>query len=452
MAEVTGRDRAGGPPRPPAPAGPARRLEAIDVLRLILSDEDLLPSGRAQMVSLHAAMRKLGPDWSRFSSKVVDLAERTLRQRIEPGDVFFPVDETLFLVIFDRLEGEAAARRIDELVDEVLRRLFGEQVAGDAAIRRLVVTRALTGAEGTRRRRGGPPPAQEVEKSVADDVDYDRYFPEPKVDTSRHDTGVLPVSMKWRFAPLWDAEYRILTTFVCRPLDGRGPEGERVDVPWLYGQAEDPRIGHVDAQILARAAQALAAMQAGGGSHIIACPVHFFTLQSRARRQAYLRQFRHLPEQRDRFLVMELHHVPAGVPFGRLQQLAADLRPYCRNLALRVEPTEGGRPQIRAAMRMYREAGFDFAGMDLAGIRDEMLQRRVMDRFAAAAAAAQLKAYVLGLTSTSQTLAAMASGFGLIQSEAIAAPVEAPTAMYRFPVDRLFRGVAAGGSADESAG
>ena len=149
---------------------------------------------------------------------------------------------------------------------------------------------------------------------------------------------------------------------------------------------------------------------------------------------------------------MELHHVPAGVPFGRLQQLAADLRPYCRNLALRVEPTEGGRPQIRAAMRMYREAGFDFAGMDLAGIRDEMLQRRVMDRFAAAAAAAQLKAYVLGLTSTSQTLAAMASGFGLIQSEAIAAPVEAPTAMYRFPVDRLFRGVAAGGSADESAG
>ena len=75
MAEVTGRDRAGGPPRPPAPAGPARRLEAIDVLRLILSDEDLLPSGRAQMVSLHAAMRKLGPDWSRFSSKVVDLAD-----------------------------------------------------------------------------------------------------------------------------------------------------------------------------------------------------------------------------------------------------------------------------------------------------------------------------------------------------------------------------------------
>lgn len=441
---------------PLADAGPVEigREALVEAVREVLADRETVRAGRIQVLSMEAVKKRLGHAWPRFAGRVQEAARHAIQRELEPGDRFLSLGDGSYVLLFGKLDGEEARFRALSIVQRVLTRLFGEEAAADPRFRELVGARVAAldldrlaveradagGAWLDDRFDAAEPPAPPAAEPAPDpaEPDYDRYFRWAE----GFDTTLLPEELSFRFRPIWDARREALTTYACEIESARTRSGKAIDHRWIYAQEEDARIGHLDAQMLARVGQVLHGISAGRRPILLSLSLHYYTVDARQRRQAYLRQFRHLPEEHGRYLVLTLHGLPEGIPAARAQQLVAELRPHARQVVLRLNATACSDARLRpAGLRLFREAGFDAIGFDAAGLhRDEATLRRLLHGFAAAAAQAELLSFVMGLRSRPMTQEALAAGFSYINSEAIAGPVAEPSFMYRYTAADLAAG------------
>lgn len=445
---MTGNEAAG----PEVPQLEARKEAFAAAIRDLLQDREVVRAGRVQVLTIDSIRERIGEDWPRFAAKVRDSAQAIIKRHLTPEDTFIEVDDCCFILVFAHLDGERARFRAAALLQQVLARLFGDEAAADPRFRDLIgahtvdidIDREALGSVGSVfawlkdrfDKAAAPIPAKPEPSPAVEDADFDRYF-----DWAReHDRKEMPTSLTFRFRPMWDVARHAMTTYACEFAAARGAGGKPVDLRWIQAQADDPRIGHLDARMLSRVARTLHEMAEGPHRFMVCCGLHYFTLESRQRRQAYLRQFRHLPEDHRRYLAMELHHLPEGIPASRAQQLVADLRPHARRVVLRLDLAGTMEARLRPeGMHIFREAGFDSVGLDVGPLqRDEVVLLKALDVFAAAAERAGLGSYVVGLRTRSQTLAAIAAGFTFIQSDIIRPAVDRPSHMFRYAVDDLF--------------
>ncbi|MFC3228114.1 hypothetical protein ACFOGJ_12785 [Marinibaculum pumilum] len=424
--------------------------ELHETLKSLLETRDLVRLGRLQILSVEKIKDRLGDDWPRFSATVHRVAEAAIKRALGPKDVHLEVGGCGYILVFAELDGERAQLRMMSLMRQILTQLFGE-AADDPDFADLVGAHA-SAIEVSKdvldrdpelldfgQAHGGnalpPIPPGAVAEPGADE-NYDRHFSWAGSGTQQ----LQPERLEWQFAPLWDVPHRALTTYLCDIVSIADRENQPIDVDWLLSQRDDPRIGHLDAQMLSRTAQELKEIAIAKHKVLIACRVHYYTLDSKTRRQAYLRQFRHLPENHQRFLILELCGLPPGTPPSRAHQLVSELRPHARMVVLRLNMAEASLARLRPhSLNQYKEAGFDAVALDAAPLRrDERQLVKLLDAFAAAAATASLRACVLGLTARSATMAAIVAGCDYIQSDAIMSPVAKPSYMLRYDLPDLF--------------
>jgi len=437
---------------PGLPLMEARKEAFVDAIRDLLLDQEMVRAGRVQVLTIDSIRERLGEDWPKFSAKVRDSAQAIIKRHLVAEDTFIEIDDCCFILVFAHLDGERARFRAAALLQQVLARLFGDEAAADPKFRGLIgahtvdidIDREALGSVGSvfawMKERfdaaSGAIPLHPEASATVQDADFDRYFDWAK----GADQQEMPTRLTWRFCPMWDVPKHAVTTYTCEIARARGGSGREIDVRWIQAQAQDPRIGHLDALMLARVARELHDIAKGGHRFLACCGIHYYTLETKQRRQAYLRQFQHLPEDHQRYLALELHHLPSGIPLSRAQHLVADLRPHARRVVLRLDLAGTVETRLRPdSMNLFREAGFDAVGFDASVLhRDEAMLLRTFDAFAGAAERAGMRTYVMGLRSRSETLAAIAAGFQFIQSDVIRPAEERPSHMYHYQVDDLF--------------
>src|SRR5262249_23156465 len=133
-----------------------------------------------------------------------------------------------------------------------------------------------------------------------------------------------------------------------------------------------------------------------------------------------------------KLLVIELIDIPAEITRFRLREPIAWLRTRARALIAR----PGFVPRD---FELFKEAGF--LGVSV-GVRDyDWAEKRLLqgfELFVGLAEKHQLQSFVHGIDTTSLAVAAMASGFTYIEGTAVAAPIDHPSHITPFEIDKLF--------------
>lgn len=126
------------------------------------------------------------------------------------------------------------------------------------------------------------------------------------------------------FRPIWNVEKKYLCGYIARVTNAGA----------VLACVEASARGPVqDIGLLAKAADALADLQARGEKSVVVVPVSFETLNLYPWRGHYLSLLRRIPEGVRSFIVLQLGNIPRGAPKQRLQTLQGDVRDLCRALA-----------------------------------------------------------------------------------------------------------------------
>jgi hypothetical protein len=100
-------------------------------------DAQIVSASKIQMLGLAAIKERLGAKWGRMSSLVHRYFEAAIEREMQPGDTFFHAGELTYLVLFRDATIAEAQLKCAAVIDDICRRLFGEE--GEAiSVRNLV--------------------------------------------------------------------------------------------------------------------------------------------------------------------------------------------------------------------------------------------------------------------------------------------------------------------------
>jgi len=412
----------------------------VDRLRRLLGERRTILSGNIHLIGLSRIRTQLGDDWPRLSGRAHEVAEKAIQQHCGREDIHTRHDDLSYLVIFARLTPEQAQLRCHEISEEIGRKLLGENFAAAAAevstgvfeADGSLVLSAIDKQELIRRLlgEGAAPPAPEPapEPAAAEPALPDFSF-------ARMNKAKALASMKILYRPIWHLRHKAITAYFATAgadsLFGKRLWDDQLRAE--YAGILDP--SEFDIYVMQRALRDLASTVAEGRRILLGWPVHFETIAARVSRQAYLGLCRDVPDQIRQLLFLEIDGLPPGTPASRLVDITTTLKPFCRQIIVRVPPGYQGLAQLGGA-------GISLVGISASALPDGDTRRiRAITEFAAAAHKVALRPYVHGLSSRPQVLTAIAAGYEFVNGLAVEQARDLPGEVTRFNLDDLYRDV-----------
>jgi hypothetical protein len=420
----------GTPSRRPSDAGRHAALNGnggepagLDELRKILESGQANGPMQVGRLSLKAVRTRLGAAWPHYQQTVHDVTRRAITRHVGGGAAFVPLDADQYFLVLPAGSGVLdLAARMKLAAAEISRLLFGDEGSADL----LDVTTSTIAGTGS----GDPDPAQPAPPSAA----------EPGAAAAKAEARANPwatdgdplAQVGAVYRPMWDARRQVIRTYICVPAM-RQASGRL-----LVGESGIPRMGEaeivqrLDEMIAYKVLTDLRSLMLEEKWLMLGVPVHFETLGTWARRQAYFKPFEALPQAARAMLLFELIGAPDGVPQGRLLELSSSLRRLGRGVFLRA-------PLVCTTFRSPAETGLIGIGSDLSeAAGSEGTIMRAMDHFNEAAQKVGFRTYVHGARSTSLAIAAVASGYNFIDGDAVSTVMGAPDRSKQFELVDLF--------------
>jgi hypothetical protein len=357
------------------------------LIRLMLSGGDL---GRVALLRFEGLRHGLGDKWPQAEPAFRRIVRAEAAARLGGGGSLVPFDDvSLLLILGGQFAGtaRAAALAMGDAVSAGMRGLTAEapfevwDVAG-------VAEDGLSCRDDT-----APPAAVPLAPLVLGDAEF-------------------------VFHPVWDVRRGSVFAYRCQPSWSIGGAAG-ADEEDMASQFRNPaRLAALDLETLHKGLEKLEeALDRDSMANVI-LPLHFDTLtspESWSRYAGGMAEAGPLPLDR---VHLEIVHVPARLDGGRLADALRPAMVFRRGVSMRVGFDF-------AAFGEAAKAGLHSVGIDLThDRRDESAQIADMERFVAEAAAHAIRTHVLGLRTTSLSVAAVCAGFDLVESQIIGASLE----------------------------
>ena len=305
----------------------ASMLEAMG--RSSLSDD-----GQALMVSVEAIKTALGPRWAPRRNQVYEVVQRHFRKYLSPTDVWQPASETYFLVVTPNTPPMVAQALCYRALKEVLTFFLGEVNPLHLEVSR------VTGISNDRIEMQ-PCTVAQLEKADLDAV---------ATQTSAAAPSSLSSLTSW---PLTTADGQNLrVSFAVEPvLDLRAwlMAGHRIesrimdlqtgfDLTGIERRLLLPRdFEKIDLAALERGMSRLRGAEMPENANLI-IQLSFASLSNSRARSALLKQARDMQAALRQAAICELVDFEAGLPVGRLVEVASLVRGFFRGVFVQVEP------------------------------------------------------------------------------------------------------------------
>jgi hypothetical protein len=423
-----------------ATATPALPVEVTGSLKSRLAaavrGRSVIAAGSFHLVGLAEIRERLGDDWARVRDKVHLQAQRIIDRHISPRDVYFPGGPDDYVLVFAEM-GKAAAQLVcAKITQEVQRTLLGDSETQEIGVRTVVsetdgslrmekaklsdLVVAASAAAQAAAEPAGSAAAPAATKSAP------AWLEMPAAQAAPNQAAASPLASYGEivYRPIWDVQREVLTTYLSR----RAPvAGTRLSAPSSEARAQ------LDSEALRAGIEVLTDLYQNKFRLRLSFPMSFEAVSSAPRFRAYIELCRAIPEHLRKLVAFELVDLPTGVPYGRLAELAAALRPYCGLIIATVD-------WWRTDLSQYANTGIRMVNAVAAPGSEEKRILADMDRFARSAEKAGLLTAVEGVTTSSLALAAKGAGIGFISGDRIGGCVEVPEHMLRFTWSELYFG------------
>lgn len=396
--------------------------------------------GQVQLVSVAAIRETVGDRWARHQPLVEDFVTRAFARNASEDDLVVRVNDTDFLLIQPSRSPMGALSRSSVLLRETLTFFLGAAEAENIHIS--VVDRI--GDEGLEATRVTGDQLEAAARERTGDLtpSRDGSAPWERFDVARPTRKTVAIKrpgqgeMQAMFYldPVWHVAREAVVSFVVRTVAvQRSPDGE---------------IEPVDRRTLtAGAASALTIERLlfvdellGGGDRpgppmVVHAPISLNALSYSGTRTAVLGELRRLVEgdRRDR-LIIELMHVPEGLPESRLSEAVAQVRPYARGVLARAASlsTDVGAWLRCGAIGVIHE-------VESAGAGSEKALLAALPGAVDRARQAGLSASLYGVQSGSVALSAWSAGVSHLSGDHITGRLGPDPVAQRFSVLDLYR-------------
>jgi hypothetical protein len=419
-----------------APASPQSTDKTVQAAAL---RPETVSAGKLQVVSLAAIKDRLGDRWERASERIRSRLEDALRQRMGPGDVFLPLDDTSFVAVFANRSKEEAQLECYAAAREVLAKLFGADMA-DVQVRtvvgqvdgamvtedvdlRHIVDEALE-REGDVIMVEGSSPDTLAEAIEARDVATAKET--ASRSATRAPVHVLPPAVLG-FHPVWSYAKSAVLAYLC--------DADVLPVVDELASFEtDQQIAKLDGEILDLVERELADAVKEKRRLMIYCPVHFATLAHWRSGPTYFRRVHALGPAAEQLVVWIVRGVSRGAPHSRLVECLPRLAGHGRATFCEVDPED---PHLKRFANLgVRALGFRWNDrIDADGVR-------VAETFTYRARAAGFSTFATALDTPASVVIALAAGVAELQGGAVRPRMAHADKAFRLSLLDLYRDVA----------
>jgi hypothetical protein len=411
-----------------------------DMLRHSGADE-AARRGQVQLVSVAAIRETVGDRWARHQPLVEDFVTRAFTRNAIEDDLIVRVNDTDFLLVQPSRTSMGALSRSSVLLRETLTFFLGAAEAENIHIS--VVDRiGDDGLEATR------VTGDQLETAAAEregDLTHSRdgsapwerfgVARPPRKMAAIKRPGQGDIQAMFYLDPVWHVAREAVVSFVVRTVavqHSSGGDVEPVDVAGLTPGAA----AALDIQRLIFIGELMGDGDRPGPAIVIHAPISMNALSYSGARTAVLGELRRLVtgDRRDR-LIVELLHVPEGLPESRLSEAIAQVRPYARAVLVRA-------PSFSAEVGVWSRCGaigviHEVELPDLPSSEKAMLA--ALPGAIERARQAGLLAGLYGVQSGSVALAAWSAGFSHLSGDHITGRVGSDPVAQRFSVMDLYR-------------
>jgi hypothetical protein len=410
-----------------------------DMLRHSGADE-AARRGQVQLVSVAAIREAVGDRWARHQPLVEDFVTRAFARNATEDDLIVRVNDTDFLLIQPSRTSMGALSRSSVLLRETLTFFLGAAEAENIHIS--VVDRiGDDGLEATRVTGDQlETAAAEREGDLAHSRDgsapWERFgvARPPRKMAAIKRPGEGDIQAMFYLDPVWHVAREAVVSFVVRTVavqHSAAGDVEPVDVAGLTTGAA----AALNIQRLIFIDELLGGDRSGPAVAVHA-PISLNALSYSGSRTAVLSELRRLVhgDRRER-LIIELIHVPEGLPEGRFSEAIAQVRPYARAVVARA-------PSLTTDVSVWSRCGA--AGViheaQAGGLAvSEKAMLAALPGAVERARQAGLLAGLYGVQSGSVALAAWSAGFSHLSGDHITGRVGSDPVAQRFTVMDLYR-------------
>ncbi|WP_135079577.1 hypothetical protein [Terasakiella sp. SH-1] len=366
------------------------------------NDRSATSKGRVFVLELAPVAEHVGERWDRLREQIYATTEDVIKHRLHDDDVYCRWDEKKYLIAFGMLDQARARIKINLIAQEITQRLLGSPDPKKA----ITVTMASADENGRFFWQQGADPSQLI---VEDDEEAAPIRASQDVRTH----ALVKEDVDFIFRPLWFVKNKIISSYFCIPVRPQGPGRFLSSYNVLDDHLDPAALEALDLMTMKRIHREALKLEKMKNPALLTVPVHFESLASTGRRSILLEQCkRNLAPHQGR-IVIELTHLPDGIPQSRLQDLIQALKPFSRAVMARFDS-------------MHRDfSGFKHIGLHAVGVdlyddrRSELNIMNDMEQFAASAAKFGLHTYMHGVRSISLTTAAICAGIDYVDGYAI---------------------------------
>lgn len=282
--------------------------------------------GRTQFINLEEIRRQFGERWEMVADKARRIALQVIQRRLSPADVFAPIDNDSYLVLFADLSLEQARLKVQAIARAIYDRLLGEL---DVSDRHRLRALTATVAELTPGLKAGGLNGLLQALDAAEDVG-----PPPRAAGYDADLQNRLGEVGATFVPAWTVRRRAVSLYYARALRLDG-ENRIFAGPAAYPR-HDPAVGfEVDRCVLQRTVRGLRRLAESQGQVVAAAPLRLGSLMGLG--GGMLSDLcRAAPPEVRKMLAIELV-IPANLSaLGRIGEAIKPLQPFCRGFTARV--------------------------------------------------------------------------------------------------------------------
>ncbi|GAB6051692.1 hypothetical protein JCM17960_05120 [Magnetospira thiophila] len=376
-------------------------------LKGILASHRAVMEGRIFQLDLTSIQKEMGEKWNRIAANIDRIVSGVLDLRLTESDVFMKQDSTHYLVAFASSDVARSKLKLSLVAHEVGQRVLGLSWDSNAGLVKSltlgeneeILVEAIDMQEGTgvddMPREGGSLPSPKLFRSL---------------DHVSEDSG----QIGFMFRPMWYVKRKVITTYLCVPALSDENSSFRCGYNVLPKPSDPKQIAYLDNATARRLGLEFRRLAQNNMDPLLSMPVHYETLFNPQSKVAFIRTcHQHLATKRNR-VVFELVGLPEGIPFSHLQDMTHALRPLGRAIMGRMR---------RGVVKLpfHKQAGLHGVGIDISTgghSEDGIIQE--FNAFASVAAENDLRTYVHGIASLSQSTAAVCAGFDYVDGYAIA--------------------------------
>ena len=419
-------------PRSAEPPAPVRiDLKAVDHLLTDIHERGVKASvGKIQMVHVGAVREAFGEKWDRYAGRAMDLAEGVLRRHLDPTDLYARYENFAFIVIFSDLDEAYAQERAAAISLEIQYRLLHDPELAERVSVNSVAARIVDMLSDE------VPPTLGALSRELDRKSKERQSQQQYGQPKRNKPNELP---EWigKFSPgyrpmLHTSDQTIGTYFAVqrrRLEDGTW----LIDEDAYPGGRDEVVTLEMDELLGRRVVSDLRDAVVDGSGALVATMINIRSLYQTS---PLFPQFHKLSNRaRDQF-VIEVVGVQPGTPLGLLVEIAGNLRPFSKQINLRL-------PLFDPEIDHLSTVGLHSIGCDLTSARLE--HRRIseiaeaMEIFVERANALDFHTHFHGISTTEQFATAVRVGADYLTGDIVAPFIASPAGRLQFEqIERAF--------------